>query len=130
MNFTAKRIAIAIAQKGEQFLVGKRADGVPLAGFWEFPGGKVEVGETFEQAAARECLEETGVSVRVNRLLMARYHDYPHGRLHMQFFECFASTDAKQASQIREPFQWVHRSELRHLQFPDANREVIHLLLE
>lgn len=52
-------IAIAVVQRGEQFLIGQRPLGVALAGLWEFPGGKVLPGESPEAAAVRECQEET-----------------------------------------------------------------------
>jgi 8-oxo-dGTP diphosphatase len=128
MNSKTKRIAIAVVRQGENFLVGKRSDGVPLAGFWEFPGGKVESDETFEQAAMRECLEETGLRVCVKRLLMENYHEYPHGRLQLQFIECDVPADTQTSLAVHEPFEWVKRSDLGQLRFPDANRGVVDLL--
>src|SRR5437764_2006476 len=56
-------IAVAVVEKDGHFLVGQRPEGVSLAGLWEFPGGKIEPGESPEAAAVRECLEETGVDV-------------------------------------------------------------------
>ena len=76
----ATPVAIAVVQRGDQFLVGVRPDG-PLSGYCEFPGGKVRDGETPATAAARECLEETGLEVSVGRLLVRTVHEYEHGRL-------------------------------------------------
>ncbi|MBI3839784.1 MAG: NUDIX domain-containing protein, partial [Planctomycetia bacterium] len=58
-------IAVAVVEGDGKFLIGQRETGVPLAGLWEFPGGKVEPGEPAENAAIRECLEETGWLVRI-----------------------------------------------------------------
>lgn len=55
-------IAIAVVQHADQFLIGQRPAGLVLSGYWEFPGGKIQLGETPEAAAVRECLEETGLS--------------------------------------------------------------------
>src|SRR5262249_13310601 len=58
-------VAIAVVEHGERFLVGIRPEGKPLAGFAEFPGGKVNDGETPEAAAIRECDEESGLRIEV-----------------------------------------------------------------
>ena len=68
------RIAIAVVEHAGRYLIGRRPDGVPLAGLWEFPGGKVQLSETAEQAAERECLEETGLEVAVGEAYPAVVH--------------------------------------------------------
>ena len=80
-SLEAKSIAVAVVQSDGRFLVGRRPSGVPLAGFAEFPGGKVEPGEEFGDTAVRECLEETGIEVCVCRQLCEMEYDYDHGRL-------------------------------------------------
>jgi 8-oxo-dGTP diphosphatase len=62
-------IAIAVVEQNNCFLIGKRPPGVVLAGYWEFPGGKILDGEEPSACAARECREETGVDVEVGELL-------------------------------------------------------------
>ena len=61
------RVAIAIVEQNGQFLVGVRPESVPLAGLAEFPGGKVHDDETAAAAAVRECREETGLQVVIDR---------------------------------------------------------------
>lgn len=126
MSRAPTQIAIAVVERDGQFLVGERPKGKPLAGYAEFPGGRVELGETSEQAAVRECLEETGIEVTLIGSYDDRLHDYAHDRLHLHFFAC-RPMDA--AQQPRHPFRWVARAELRRLSFPAANRRLLDILV-
>jgi len=123
-------IAIAVVEDNGRFLVGVRPSGVALAGYHEFPGGKVEAGEPPEHAAVRECLEETGLLVEVVDTFREQTHDYRHDRVRLLFFHCrLTQIDAKQiAARPTPPFRWVERSELNSLQFPAANAAVLALL--
>ena len=133
MNFeTSKKIAIAIVEHHGAFVVGKRPSGVPLAGYSEFPGGKVERNETFEQAAVRECFEETGLRVVVNGPLLTTQHEYSYGQLDLSFIACNlaeAMNKSLDMPSLNEPFHWVARHELAHHKFPEANLPLVHYLL-
>ena len=120
-------IAIAVVEHEGRFLVGVRPEGIPLAGFWEFPGGKVEPHEPPAQAAVRECLEETGLKVAVVSVYPAHVHRYDHGQVHLVFFRCRLTQGDFPP---RAPFRWVDRTELRALQFPSGNAELLALLQE
>ena len=69
----------------QRFLMGQRPVGKPYAGYWEFPGGKVEVGETLFQTLQRELQEELGITIHSSVDLMTIEHDYPHAyvRIHV-----------------------------------------------
>jgi len=114
-------VAVAIVEHDSAVLVGRRPAGVPLAGLWEFPGGKVRAGETPAEAARRECLEETGLAVEVLESYRVVDHRYAHGDVQLHFFRCRKLDD----SRPQEPFCWVPRAELGGLEFPAANAEVI-----
>jgi mutator protein MutT len=116
------RIAIAVVQWEGKFLIGLRPAGVALAGLWEFPGGKIHSGETPATAATRECLEETGLNVEVEREYARVEHRYAHGDVELFFFAC-RPLDARQAP--AERFRWVRGRELAHYEFPSANAAVI-----
>jgi 8-oxo-dGTP diphosphatase len=118
-------IAVAVVEIEGQFLIGLRPEGVPLAGLWEFPGGKVEPGETAENAAIRECLEEAGLIVRITGEYPRVSHVYDHGPLRLRFFAC---TAIEQRQPLPERFRWVATGELRSYAFPPANAELLALL--
>ena len=97
-----------------------RPAGVPLAGLAEFPGGKVHDDETAAAAAVRECREETGLQVVVDREFFSTIHRYDHGLLEIQFFLCRLAPRIEGSSPI-SPFRWVTADELAMLEFPAAN---------
>jgi len=121
-------IAIAVVERDGQFLVGQRPAGVPLAGMWEFPGGKIESGETPETAAVRECLEETGVAVQPLFRYPEHVQTYEHGRVQLFFIAC--RVDNGSPKEPRTPFRWTKREELKNLDFPTGNAALLDLLLE
>ncbi len=119
-------IAIGVVERDGKYLIGLRCEGGPLAGYWEFPGGKVSAGETPEDAACRECLEETGLEVQLTGSYPPADHDYPHCRVRLHFFAC---APLAERSQLPSRFRWVSGDELRNYQFPPANRELLDMLI-
>ncbi len=122
-------IAIAVVQRDQSFLVGQRPTNVPLAGLWEFPGGKLEAGESAEQAAQRECLEETGLPIQIQSQLAEIHHTYAHGQLTLTFFAATVAEESRNQAP-RPPFQWIDRSELQKLEFPPANVPILAMLAD
>jgi mutator protein MutT len=126
----AKKIAIAVVEHENHFVVGVREPGVALAGYAEFPGGKIESNESAEDAAIRECREETGLEVDAMRVLHQVEFDYPHGLLHISFYLCKPrASDDPLKVQLQGTFRWVARHELAMLKFPPANDELVRILL-
>lgn len=126
MTRPEQQIAIAVVRQGDWFLVGRRPEGVPLAGMAEFPGGKVQPGESLEAAARRECLEETGLEVAPVGILDQLRHEYPHAIVHLTFWECrVAAPDVEP----QHGYRWVRRAELAALEFPPANRDLVERLV-
>jgi mutator protein MutT len=118
-------IAVAVVEHQGRFLIGKRPDDAALGGYWEFPGGKVEQGESPADAATRECLEETGVAVRVVGEYLIVDHDYAHGALSIHFFACAPDGNV---NELPARFRWTPRGELREYRFPPANERLLSLL--
>ena len=126
MSQQTTAIAIAVLQRGEEFLIGQRPVDVPLAGYWEFPGGKIEKDESPEEAALRECLEETGIAARILFAYPQHVQQYDYDRLQLFFLACEPIDSAQDP---RAPYKWVHLSELEDYQFPAGNQGLLKLLL-
>jgi len=115
------RIAIAVVQAGDRFLVGRRPQTKVLGGLWEFPGGKIEHGESDLEAAVRECKEETGLQVTAIGRYLQMEHRYEHANLHLSFVACRMAKPGEPQTR----FSWIARDELQHLKFPDANQQLL-----
>jgi mutator protein MutT len=107
-----------VVERGGKFLIGLRPDGAPLAEVWEFPGGKIVPGESHAEAACRECLEETGLEVRIAGEYPSVDHDYAHGRVRLRFFACVPLAEHRP---LPSRFRWVSVAELHDYRFPPAN---------
>ncbi len=122
-------VAIAVVQFDNQFLVGRRAKHVPLGGLWEFPGGKLEEDESPQEAAARECLEETGIRIEVSHCLVINLQQYEHGDIKLYFYACSPKAPFNPDIVPHPPYRWVSRDELAKLTFPEGNKHVLKQLL-
>ena len=81
---TTLRVTAAIATRDDKILIARRAPGRgPLSGLWEFPGGKIEKGETPEECLAREFHEEFGVRARIGAFVCLSRHAYPHAEIEL-----------------------------------------------
>ncbi|WP_165246481.1 (deoxy)nucleoside triphosphate pyrophosphohydrolase [Paludisphaera soli] len=119
---------IGIIRRGGRFLIRQRPPGTVYAGYWEFPGGKVEPGETVEQATVRECREETGLEIVANRLRAVIEHAYPHGLVRLHFFDC-SPVDPSAEPDPEHGCRWVSASDLSTYRFPEANEPILDQLV-
>ena len=78
-------VAVGVLMQGEQFLLTSRPEGKVYAGYWEFPGGKLEVGESVEQALRRELQEELGITIGLAQVWKTQMVDYPHALVRLHF---------------------------------------------
>ena len=118
-------VALAIIVGPDQrILIAKRKSDVHLADMWEFPGGKVEAGETARECAVREVLEEVGLAVKVAATLTPVKHSYPERTVTLHPFLCRASShDAKPLASTE--VRWVTADELDTITFPEANAAIV-----
>ena len=120
-------VCAAVVEREGRFFVARRHDGTHLEGYWEFPGGKCEPGETDEGCLAREMREELGVEARVGPLLLSVSHAYPDRVVELHFYACEMSGAPR--ALLGQEMRWVSRDELRALLFPPADAELIELLI-
>lgn len=118
------QVGIGLVSRASSYLVRQRPPGGPMPGYWEFPGGKCEPGESPRDAALRECREELGLAVRILRLRRAVDYRYPHAWVTMSFFDCVLDDSAAEPAGATG-FQWVHALELPSLRFPGANDAIL-----
>jgi len=85
---TEVAVGILLKSNGEMLLTS-RPEGKPYAGYWEFPGGKLEAGETVEQALRRELQEELGITIGTASVWKVTEHDYPHALVRLHWCKVF-----------------------------------------
>jgi mutator protein MutT len=115
------RVAIGVVRWEDQFLIGARREDQTWAGRAEFPGGKVEPGETIDQAVWREVREETGIDIRLMKWRKEIVVPAGNRNLRLVFVLCEPIEDIDPDP----PFRWVPRSELPSLEFPPANESLL-----
>jgi 8-oxo-dGTP diphosphatase len=106
---TAKIIEVVagvLMRPNGAYMLGSRPQGKPYAGYWEFPGGKVEPGESFEAALARELDEEMGIRVTRASYWMTREHHYEHASVRLRFFRVW-DWDGEPRPLENQAFAWV-----------------------
>lgn len=123
------QIGVAIVFADGKVIVGTRASDQHLPGKHEFPGGKCGLDESPELCAIRECREECGISVDVNKLLHREIFEYPDRTVDLSFYLCEPIKD-DEAKELAPPFQWVEINLLESLIFPEGNQQVLKLLIK
>ena len=120
-------VVAAVIVKDNKFLITRRAPKLKLEGMWEFPGGKVELEETVQQALQRELQEEIGINVTTAEPLLVIEHNYSDKSVKLDVWLVTEFTGKAQSLEGLEN-RWVQFNELSQLDFPDANRPIIAVL--
>jgi 8-oxo-dGTP diphosphatase len=119
-------VTAAVIERDGAFLVTRRPRGVHLEGYWEFPGGKCEEGESHAAALVREIAEELDTEITVGREVFTVSHTYPDRVIELHFFECRLTGTPRAA--LGQEMRWVDRGELTSLKFPPADEDLIRIL--
>lgn len=119
-------VLAAIVERDGRFLLTRRLKGTHLADLWEFPGGKCEPGETYEDCLKRELLEELGVASEIGDEILVTEHAYPERTVRLHFRRCQLHGDPRPL--LGQAMRWATRDELQTIDFPAADRELIDLL--
>lgn len=123
------RVAVAvITDTKHRILITQRPIGTSHAGFWEFPGGKLEVGESAPSALCREVKEEVGIDVVAFKYLGEIPHTYPDYQVTLLIYHVPVYEGVATCIEAQMGMQWVDFKSLSHYTFPEANLEVIELI--
>jgi 8-oxo-dGTP diphosphatase len=120
-------VAAALIFRDGKLLIAQRYPKAHLGGLWEFPGGKREAEETFEQCLVRELREELGIEVEAGPLVESVAHAYPEKTVHLRFYRCFWRKNEPQALGC-PAFKWVTPAELAEHSFPAADAQLLQKL--
>ena len=120
-------VAAGLVFRDGQLLITQRRPQDHLGGLWEFPGGKREPAETFEQCLRRELQEELGVEVEVGALLDEISHTYPEKSVHLKFYRCTLTAGEPQPIHCNA-LAWVTQKQLRDYEFPAADVQLLAML--
>ena len=123
------KVALAVIKKGDRVFIQKRPSVGLMAGLWEFPGGKIEKGESALDAIHREIREEVGISIKNVRVIKRIKHAYTSFKVDLH---CFSAEHAEGRVRLRfaSDGKWVKRSELKKYPFPAADVQLIADLLK
>lgn len=120
-------VSAALIFHDGKLLIAQRHAEAHMGGLWEFPGGKREPGESFEQCLVREIREELGVEISVGELFEEVAHTYPEKSVHLKFFTCKLLSGEPQPLGCAA-FKWVGTAELRDYEFPAADAQLLEKL--
>ena len=121
-------VAAVIEQEGKYLITQRRVEAV-LPGLWEFPGGRVDRGESSEDALCRALRERLGVECLVGDQVGKRHHCYEKYQVTLSLFEVSLPPSAAPVKRRVGDFRWVESSEFGHYQFPAADQKTMDLLL-
>lgn len=127
MGIIMTEVVAALIWEKERFLICQRPAHKARPLLWEFVGGKVEPGETKEQALIRECKEELGVTVRVGAVFMEVTHPYPDLTVHLTLFHAAISQGVPQMLEHND-MRWITAAEIPLYPFCPADEEILVML--
>ena len=117
-------VVAALIWDGDRFLACQRPSYKARGNLWEFVGGKVEPGETKEQALVRECMEELAITVEVGTLFMDVTHTYPDLTVHLSLFHCRIVSGEPKLLEHQDA-RWVTVQEMDQLEFCPADEVIL-----
>ena len=117
-------VVAALIWRCDKFMICQRPAHKARGLIWEFVGGKVEPGETKEQALIRECQEELAVTLSVGDVFMDVIHEYPDITVHLTLFNAIAEGEPQKLE--HNDIQWIMPSEIPNYEFCPADEEFLH----
>ena len=122
-------VVAALIQQGERFMICQRPAHKARGLLWEFVGGKVEPGETKEQALVRECREELNVLLSVGNVFMDVVHEYPDLMVHLTLFNAIIADGEPQKLEHND-IKWITPNQIPNYKFCPADEEILARICE
>lgn len=122
-------VVAALIWNNNKFMICQRPLNKARGLLWEFPGGKVEPGETKEQALIRECREELAVTLSVGEAFMDVVHEYPDLTVHLTLFNAAISEGVPQLIEHND-IRWITSGEILQYDFCQADKEILEKIIE
>ena len=122
-------VVAALIWQGNKFMICQRPAHKARGLLWEFVGGKVEPGETKEQALIRECREELAITLSVGDIFMDVVHKYPDLTVHLTLFNATIAKGEPQKLEHND-IQWITPSEMQHYECCPADEEILAKIIE
>ena len=122
-------VVAALIWRGDKFMICQRPAHKARGLLWEFVGGKVEQGETKEQALIRECREELAVTLSVGDIFIDVVHEYPDLTVHLTLFNATIAEGEPQKLEHND-IQWITASEIPKYEFCPADEEILKKIIE
>jgi 8-oxo-dGTP diphosphatase len=123
------RVVVAVIEHHGRYLITQRNESAVLPLLWEFPGGRVEEGETDQQALVRELNERVGAQIEVIERMGEHVHEYQGYDVHLAMFACSLAAGPEPRPIAVRSVRWVRSSELGELEFPPADQQTMDKLL-
>lgn len=120
-----KEVGTAIIVRNNKIFIAQRPEGKPLAGLWEFPGGKQEQGESIEECLKRELREELDVEATVGEHIMDTTYRYPENEFRLHVYWVNIPSDATIKLNVHQNSAWVTAAEMNNYEFPPADVAII-----
>ena len=117
-------VVAALIWQGDKFMICQRPPNKARALLWEFVGGKVELGETKEQALIRECKEELDILISVGDVFMDVIHEYPDITVHLTLFNATIAEGKPQKLEHND-IQWITPNDIPNYEFCPADEEIL-----
>ncbi len=122
-------VVAALIWEGNRFLACQRPEGKKRALLWEFVGGKVEKGETPEEALVRECREELDITVAPQSIFMEVVHEYPDITVHLTLFNAVIAEGTPKMIEHND-IRWLTAEEIDQYEFCPADKEILEKIRE